>query len=68
MLERKRAIDKILIGVDSGVSIIGEWKFRYNVSVQGIETYNGNETIIEPQISNESFEKVAERLLMKLGY
>ncbi len=68
MLERKRTIDQILIGVDSGVSIIGEWKFRYNVSVQGIEAYNGNETVIEPQISNESFEKVAERLLMKLGY
>lgn len=68
MLERKRKIDKILIGVDSGASIIGEWKFRYNVTIQGIEAYNENETIIEPQISNESFEKVVERLLEKLGY
>lgn len=68
MRNHQQLINKILIELDRGTEAIEEWKFRYNSTVQGIEAYNGNKTIIEPQILNENFEKVAERLLEKLGY
>lgn len=68
MNRKARLVNKILIELDRGTEVIENWKFRYNITVQGIEAYNGNKSIIEPQILNENFEKVAGRLLEKLGY
>lgn len=72
METRKNLIDKVLIGLDTGINILDEWKFMYNGRIQGIEAYNGNKSVIEHQNTyrgvNENFEKVVERLLEKLGY
>lgn len=73
---RKKLIDKILVGLDNGAPVLDEWKFRYNSTIKGIEAYNDKESIIEAhsfytsdkEIINENFEKVVERLLIKLKY
>lgn len=76
MENKKKLITKILIGLDSGVTIIDDWKFRYNNTIKGIEAYNDEKSIVEAhlfftnglEIINEDFEKVVERLLIKLKY
>lgn len=68
MESRRYLINRILVGLDSGAIILDGWKFRYNSIIKGIEAYNNFEAVVESQISNENFEKVAERLLTKLGY
>ncbi|MGL5655924.1 MAG: hypothetical protein ACRCXY_03675 [Fusobacteriaceae bacterium] len=68
MNNRQQLINQALIELDSGLKALDEWKFSYNSVVQGIEAYSEDKSIVEIQKGNESFEKVAERLLIKLGY
>lgn len=76
MENKKKLINKILIGLDSGGTILDDWRFRYNNTIKGIEAYNDEVSIVEAhsfstngvEIINEDFEKVVERLLIKLKY
>lgn len=72
MKNKKELVDKILIGIDSGIIVIDGWKFRYNNKIKGIEAYKENESIVEQQNiykeESENFEKVVERLLEKLRH
>lgn len=55
--------------MDTEINVLDDWTFVYNSQIQGIEAYNGKKSVVESQNIcngiNESFERVADRLLIK---